>query len=689
MVQKPHIYKLTLACSPGGETGMNLRERIDEVMQAKDEFNARSEARSMVLLQPQKERLHILLRLQEQFHPGHLRDFYSTLAKDYGWQEELKVEEEHMFSVKAIKYMELEQARSLMQSFKKRSPQHYSSLDSKSLLQENNSASEEGFLCLGKARREMHNLLGQDPCKEEMEKLIDLHGKWSKKDPNMGLKEVFPFHYIYTCEDESFGLTTILELQKWIFYHLGLIAHPSYKELNMQSNGFRYQHFFQEEQKGCIVLRQCPTHLNRKEREDLKEMLHKVQDTLIVGVLTLGQDKQNILKELFWDCHLPHRVIHFPAYSREEQVGILKNIFAKYRFSVSSGAEELIEELIDQISEGRRKVNIRSLKELANSLMVQALDAEEEKVPDTISTEHCRTLLQPGSNVSVVSREDPYKELAAMVGLHKVKDRLKELLSFFVMEKRKKELHLQQDKVCLHMQFTGNPGTGKTTVARLLGRILYQEGILAQGELIEVSREDLVGQYVGHTAQKTASVLQGALGNVLFLDEAYALYGGAEQDFGYEAVSTLVKFMEDYKEDLMIILAGYPMGMEELMQMNPGLKDRIPHKVHFPDYSPSELFRIFKKLLGISYILTSGAEEELRHLFILFSEKSKLNFSNGRLARNVAERLKIKQGTRLYEEGISDRKGLMTIKEKDVLALKQDEDMHSLLEKEGRIVGFA
>ncbi len=241
-------------------------------------------------------------------------------------------------------------------------------------------------------------------------------------------------------------------------------------------------------------------------------------------------------------------------------------------------------------------------------------------------------------------------ELQQMVGLKEVKELVQELLAFLDVQRLRARENLATEPMVLHMIFLGNPGTGKTTVARLVGRILKEMGILAKGHTVEVERADLVGEYIGHTAQKTRDHLKKALGGILFVDEAYALARGGEKDFGKEAIDTMVKGMEDHKDQLVLILAGYREEMEWLLQTNPGLRSRFPLHIYFPDYTIQELMLIAQAMLQPrQYILTPEAEQELERQIRRSLLVGREYAGNARLVRNILERAIRRQARRLVE----------------------------------------
>jgi len=230
------------------------------------------------------------------------------------------------------------------------------------------------------------------------------------------------------------------------------------------------------------------------------------------------------------------------------------------------------------------------------------------------------------------------REFSSFVGLEKLKETVKEIYAMHMINEKRKKIGLIPSKQVLHMLFKGNPGTGKTTFARKLAKVYYELNLLSKGHFIEAERADLVGEYIGQTAQKTRAIIQKALGGILFIDEAYSLARGGEKDFGREAIDTLVTHMENNHDDLVIILAGYPYEMEHFLLLNPGLKSRFPFIFDFEDFKLDQLSEIAKQMFRErEYELTVDAEWKLRkHLFNKMQIKER-NFSNARYVRNIVE----------------------------------------------------
>ena len=244
---------------------------------------------------------------------------------------------------------------------------------------------------------------------------------------------------------------------------------------------------------------------------------------------------------------------------------------------------------------------------------------------------------------------DPMEELDALVGLTTIKHDVKELMAFVKIQKMREEAGLKAVPVSLHLVFTGNPGTGKTTVARIIARLYKQIGVLEKGQLIEVDRSGLVAGYVGQTALKTQEQIQKALGGVLFIDEAYAL---AQKDdaFGQEAINTLLKAMEDHRKDLVVIVAGYTKPMEKFIESNPGLKSRFNKYIEFPDYTIDELMEIFElNCKKYDYVIEEDAKKQVRARLVSKKMQMKENFANAREVRNMFEDIITNQARRVAE----------------------------------------
>jgi len=257
---------------------------------------------------------------------------------------------------------------------------------------------------------------------------------------------------------------------------------------------------------------------------------------------------------------------------------------------------------------------------------------------------------------------------AELIGLAPVKKRIREIASLLVVDRVRRDMQLAAGAPSLHMSFTGNPGTGKTTVALRMADLLHKLGYSRTGHMVAVTRDDLVGQYIGHTAPKTKEVLKKAMGGVLFIDEAYYLYRPEnERDYGQEAIEILLQVMENNRDDLVVILAGYKDRMENFFRSNPGMSSRIAHHIDFPDYDDDELLAIGKLILeGWNYHLSPRAEIVFRDY--VERRRAQPHFANARSIRNALDRARLRQARRLLEHaGSIDRIALQTIEAEDLL----------------------
>lgn len=305
------------------------------------------------------------------------------------------------------------------------------------------------------------------------------------------------------------------------------------------------------------------------------------------------------------------------------------------------------------------------LTKASDGATVTPPESEEEKLP-------------PKENI-----EDLKKELDSYIGLDEVKKEVKNLINMATVYKLRIDNNLPNPDMSLHLVFSGNPGTGKTMIARFMARVYHSLGLLSKGTLTEVDRSGLVAGYIGQTAIKTSKVIESAMGGVLFIDEAYTLTSKTENDFGYEAVDTILKAMEDSRADLVVIVAGYTDLMEKFIDSNPGLRSRFNKYIDFADYTADEMFAIFKLNCSKSfYVLDSAAEDKIKEYFTLVSEAAG-EFGNARGVRNTFEKILTEQANRIASLPSVSRDDLMKITEDDVVSAlyAPDEDDEKTEEK--------
>src|SRR3954452_590467 len=301
------------------------------------------------------------------------------------------------------------------------------------------------------------------------------------------------------------------------------------------------------------------------------------------------------------------------------------------------------------------------------------MTALAERLPDTPATIDLDAAYRESGVGEVLEQLD-----RDLVGLKPVKARIREIAALLLVDKLRRDLGLSAEAPTLHMSFTGNPGTGKTTVAMRMADILHRLGYTHSNHLVSVTRDDLVGQYIGHTAPKTKEILKKAMGGVLFIDEAYYLYRPEnERDYGQESIEILLQIMESQREDLVVILAGYADRMEKFFQSNPGFRSRIGHHIDFPDYSDAELLLIAELMLeGQNYKFTPEARAAFERYIAV--RRTQPLFSNARSIRNALDRIRLRQANRLVSrlDRVLTSEDVMSIEASDVLASRVFADNH-------------
>ena len=267
----------------------------------------------------------------------------------------------------------------------------------------------------------------------------------------------------------------------------------------------------------------------------------------------------------------------------------------------------------------------------------------EKKELDSVSEVNLKEDFQSSGVADILSELDN-----SLIGLEPVKTRIKETASLLLVDKAREKLGLVNESPTLHMSFSGNPGTGKTTVALKIADLLYRLGYVRKGHLVSVTRDDLVGQYIGHTAPKTKEVLKKAMGGVLFIDEAYYLYRPEnERDYGQEAIEILLQVMENNRDDLVVVLAGYKDKMDKFFESNPGFRSRIAHHIDFPDYSNDELLEIAEVMIaGMNYKFNKGSKKAMAEYIEI--RRKQPHFANARSIRNAIDRARLRQANRVF-----------------------------------------
>ncbi len=434
-----------------------------------------------------------------------------------------------------------------------------------------------------------------------------------------------------------------------------------------------------EKVKEDLIIIEEVNNLSREEKEYFLELNKEYPNKIYFYLGEKGYLKNKIAKEfkenIFWEIKLK-------SLSEDEKQKYILRFLMENNIEINRKSKLLKEISKNEIDE-IKNILINVLVWCNTNSIIKIEEDEEREILKWLKT----VIKELDENLAEDDEEkdfssNPRKELEKMIGMKNIKEQLVEILNYIKVNKRRKNMP------SLHMTFEGNPGTGKTTVARLIGQIFEKEKILSgKGKFVEAQRESLVGSYIGQTAPKTKEIIEKAVGSVLFIDEAYTLTVNAtdSKDFGKECVATIIKEMEDKREDLCVILAGYTEKMEELLNSNPGFKSRIQFRLQFPDYTEIELYEIFRLLCKKEkYKIHAKCKETLIEYFKKEKIKEKENFSNGRCARNIFEKVKIEQANRIIKE---KSKGIDNILKKDIEnAISRINKTENLIKKQ--VIGF-
>lgn len=551
----------------------------------------------------------------------------------------------------------------------------------------NTSELERKTSSLEEALSKLNDMTGLESVKKEINKIV----KYIKYEENR--KEVLgidkerdkSYHFAFLGNPGT-GKTTVARLVGDIFYYLGILEKGQLVEVDRSDIVGKFigetakltKKAIDKAMGGILFIDEAYSlakggeNSNDYGKEAIEILLKAMEDnrgkfTVILAGYT--EEMHNLMK---LNPGLKSRInleVKFEDYSDNELLDIAKNMAEEDDYHIDKDGEEAFIQKINKEKVDENFANARCARNIVeDAIREKAFRIGDEQVPieelTTLSSEDF------GVDLSFCARDNVSElmiELDDLIGLTNVKDMLKGILNTLELNYRKKEMGIKTDDISLNMIFTGNPGTGKTTVARIMSRILKAMGILKKGHMIEVTRADLVGQYVGQTAVKTREKIKEAYGGILFIDEAYSLNGKNENDFGKEAIATLIKEMEDNRDKLIVIMAGYKNEMNDLLDTNPGFESRINFNVEFEDYNEDELTLIFKKLCkNEKYSLSHNAYNKIREIFKDKVANKDDNFGNGRYVRKFFDEIKIRQATRIISSDITDKREVLMITGEDI-----------------------
>ena len=529
----------------------------------------------------------------------------------------------------------------------------------------------------------LDSLVGLEKAKKEIHEVSDFASvQLARKRQGLPVSEV-SFHLVFSGNPGT-GKTTVARLIAEIYKDLGIVSKGHLTEVSAKDlvagyvgqTAIKTGDVINKALGGVLFIDEAYTLLDKSGQgfgqEAIDTLLKEMEDhrgdfvVIVAGYDDLMQDFINSnpgLKSRF------NKYIHFDDYTPDEMMQIFDMLCHDGAYSVSNDAKEKIKNYFstianttdDDFANGR---TVRNIFEKVISKQASRIATTKEKTKELLSTIEVEDVINgigEQTEKAEESIEDVLQELKSLIGLDAVKEEIAELVYIVQNQQRRKSQGLKVPSMSLHLVFMGNPGTGKTTVARLIARIYKCLGLLSKGQLIETDRSGLVAGYVGQTAIKTQDVIQTAIGGVLFIDEAYTLANGGVNDFGQEAIDTLLKVMEDQRDDLVVIVAGYDDLMQDFINSNPGLESRFNRYIHFENYTYEQMLSIFQELCKKNqYILSDDAVKSLRKYF---SETDISSIGNGRGARNLFEKVVTQQAKRIEKTSLDDVDLLQITKE--------------------------
>ena len=543
--------------------------------------------------------------------------------------------------------------------------------------------------------KELEALIGLDSVKQEVQKIVDLAELQQIREAR-GIKAVKSSKHMVFTGNPGTGKTTVARIIAAYFKKMGILPKGHLVEVDRSDLVAEYvgqtavktSKKVKEALGGILFIDEAYT-LNKDGKDFGQEAIDTIlkamedhRDNLIVIVAGYSNlmsdfiDSNPGLKSRF------NSYIHFPDYDAEELKAIFEGMCEKQEYILTEKAKSTVDEYIEQMVKYKDENfgNGRDVRNFFEKVIAKQATRVSENLNDssddfliTITEEDVPTYefgrdgVQAGEGSNEEPEIDPEKELSELVGLDSVKDEVQKFVGLVELQQIREARGLRSLKTSKHMVFTGNPGTGKTTVARILAAYFKKMGILSKGHLVEVDRSDLVAEYIGQTAVKTSKKVKEALGGILFIDEAYTLNKGGK-DFGQEAIDTILKAMEDHRDNLIVIVAGYSDLMNQFIESNPGLKSRFNKYIDFPDYNAIELVQIFEGLCQkFGYTITDEAQLLAdEYIYAMEADKDD-NFGNGRDVRNFFEKVVERLASRVTSLSNPKDEDYVTIEKEDIV----------------------
>ena len=509
--------------------------------------------------------------------------------------------------------------------------------------------------------------------------------------------------YLISMNDGC-GLTRAINDLTLLGYYSGAYSQDRYYEyvLAEETVGRRISlddlipYFKKSDNEGLLMCIDISAFTGKTTQTELKKLLDEIVHNLknmnyVFRIPYLEPKELKRIEDVISDVLLLKTFV-MPPYTDEQLLQFAAKFLKDCSMKLDEAAKEVfLAKIRDEKMDGCF-YGIRTVKKVVDEIVLMKLQSDAGKVELIVEGEEkkkdegliLKEDISSLADLSVKANTDPYEELNEMVGMEKITERVKEIVAQVKMAIANDKL----DKPCMHMRFLGAPGTGKTTVARIIGKIFAQNGILTNGHFFEYAGRDLCGRYVGQTAPKTLSICRDAYGSVLFLDEAYELYRSEKDDldYGHEALATLIAEMENHRDNFVVIMAGYKKPMEFLMKGNAGLSSRMPFVIEFPSYNREQLVAIFMSMLKKHFKFEKGIEEVVKVYFDGLSDAflTSEDFSNARYVRNLYERTWSKAAMRSQMAGLKD----VQIKKCDFITASQEQEFVEKMAATRKRVGF-
>jgi SpoVK/Ycf46/Vps4 family AAA+-type ATPase len=536
---------------------------------------------------------------------------------------------------------------------------------------------------LAEATQELENMIGLQPVKEYLSDMRDMVALRMERQ-KIGQDSSFgSLHMLFTGNPGT-GKTTVARVVAKMLQGLGVVSKGHLVEVTREDLVAEYigqtapktRKVIEKAIGGVLFIDEAYSlsgnHLQgdfgQEAIDTLVKGMEENRSDLVVILAGYTKEMNDFLKKNSGLRSRFPNVIEFPDYTPEELLLIGKNFLHDKGFRIDQEAEKALFQVLERRQIAGR--NDDGNGRLVRNVIEEAIRRQSKRLKQMGSYGSDELQRLEAEDFGVVPSEETFDmeaEFAKIIGNDEVKEHIRTLTAQLRIQKLRREQGLESGSgQSLHMVFLGNPGTGKTTFARLLGKVLREVGVLKSGQLVETDRSGLVASYIGQTAGKVNEMVKEALGGILFIDEAYSLASGSSQDFGQEAIDTLVKAMEDHRENLVVILAGYEKEMQRFFAANSGLQSRFPTVFHFKDYTAEELYAILQKFVEKeNYILDPGCRDVIMQRCRKEAESGQS--SNGRFVRNLFEQAVRRQSMRLQHEAQLDKQSLMLLKAEDFL----------------------